>query len=707
MSPPSPLSSFASPRHVAAWNRLLAEMEAGRLDSPTARDSVRQLGALGLLVRAWAHTQRRELTAARRCVDAALTIGGDSATTLLIAAILAVLLREPRTALARLRAASRANPAATHKAVELELHITRRITWMREMHAVARRALTEAPLLTCEAHAALAQVFAEADLFDTALEHATRALPAVPSIHQALEHAGLAARAWRSDVAMAMVEVALRDSAGDPGVLLAACDILVAIGAFERAKALLHGIIARFPTHSEAMSRLAELHLWEGEDEVASDWAARALAIDPACPRALRSRGIAELHRQHIQAALKCFETATAVSPRDAQSFVWQARARFALDDPEGGLRALDDAAKIGGNLAAAELLRFQHEVVRTLRLGLPSADGRAGLSRQLVEPCLAFLRLIHPDAGTILMSEDGHAQLDLFQQGLDALGANYSSLTTLRRDGHLRRAHVTFIRQEAVNALQTIRVLPVPEVREHLQEVIARYPESALPICYRGELEVWLGNTAAARHWLERAIEHTRTTRWAYIGMAACEILERRYDKALEVLALGIERMAGTVGPAVYPHRGEALRHLRRYEEARADLDLALATSPRRLSTWINLALLEAAVGDEAALTRAFEHVRRHASGLIVDAAEEIGETAWHDGDRLPSFVAQRRLLEHALVMLRGNRATGLVTYFRADGALQVCSPIDTDLARYDRWDLETSWSLIEMLSPARRTAT
>ncbi|HEY0301290.1 MAG TPA: hypothetical protein VGC36_08165, partial [Rhizomicrobium sp.] len=210
-----------------------------------------------------------------------------------------------------------------------------------------------------------------------------------------------------------------------------------------------------------------------------------------------------------------------------------------------------------------------------------------------------------------------------------------------------------------------------------------------------------WLGDSATARHWLTAAIEHTPTTRWAYIGLALCEIIDGNDLGALTLLARGIERMDGTVGAAVYPVRAEALRRLGRLADARADLALALETNRGRLASWINLALLEAAVGDAAAQSAAFLEVRRRAAGLIADAAQALGVDAWLDDDATPDVVMQRRLLEHALLMLRGNRGSGVITYFRADGSLHALSPIDTDLARYDRFDLETSWSLLAMLAP------
>jgi hypothetical protein len=163
---------------------------------------------------------------------------------------------------------------------------------------------------------------------------------------------------------------------------------------------------------------------------------------------------------------------------------------------------------------------------------------------------------------------------------------------------------------------------------------------------------------------------------------------------------------MDNSTGPAVYPHRAEALRRLGRLDEARGELERAMETSPGRLSTWINSGLLEAAVGDEPALERIFASIRRRAAGLVTDAAEEIRAAAWLDGDASPSPAVQSQILERMLTMMRGNRGSGLVTYFRADGTLHVLVPEDTDPTRFDESDLRASWSLIERLSPARRRA-
>jgi len=696
------MAAQLSDNRFAAWTSLLAEVDADRIDSPIARQSIRQLGALGVLVRAWVRAKRRELRAAREDLDRVLSVAGDSAPALLIAGVLAMLLREPGVAIARLRAAGRRNRGAMEKALEFELHVTRRLTWLRDLREVADRAIAEVPSLAREAHAVLSQLYAEALLFERAFDEAEAAFPTSPSIEQVLEHARLAVQAERSDVATKLVEAVLDQAGERDDVRLAAVEVLITAGAFARAQAELHRAIARNDTNVGAWSRLGELRLWHGDDEAADSFATRALERDPVCAAALRVRGICALRRQRVEDALRCFDSALGAAPADAETRVWRARALFLLDRPAEAECDLDEALRLGrGFYLAAELVRFQQEAARVLRFERGRTDGRTGLPRQLVEPAIAFLRHIRSDAAVILTSEDADAQHSLLTEGLDALGANYSILTTLRRHGHLERVPVSFIREEARAALETIRVLSPREVRTRLEQIIARYPESSLPICYLGELYVWLGDVGAARQWLHRAIEHTRTTRWAYIGLGACELIEGQYEKALDMLALGVERLENTTGPAVYPHRAEALRRLGRFDAARADLERALDATPRRLSAWINLALLEAAVGDAPALGRAFEQVRQRAAGLMADAAEDIGEAAWLDGDAVPSAAVQRRLLERMLVMLRGNRATGLVTYFRTDGSLHVLSPINTELARFDKWDLQTSWSLIKMLAP------
>jgi tetratricopeptide (TPR) repeat protein len=700
-----------SPQQVTAWTNLVAEFDAGRVDSPLARESVRQLGTLGVLARAWLHAKFRDLTAAREDLAAALRFGGHLSLVQLIAGELAAVLREPGVALARLQVARMRDPRLAEKALDFELRVARRWCWYRDTRAIAARAIEE-PALAQLAHSELGQLFEDAELYERALEEAEAALPSTPTADQCLRHAHLAARTLRHERAIEMVETAVRN-APERDVLLQAVEVLVAVGAFDRAESLLRDAVDRDAADVAATARLAELLLWRGEDGAACELAERALQNDPSCSPALRINGIYEVHRQRGDEALGWFDRALAVQPQDPETLAWRARCLLEtetkhFDDSyqsSAAYRAVLEASNIAhGFFLPAELLRFQHDAAHMLHEGPNEADGRTGLTRQYVEPAIPFLRCIQPDAGDVLRSQDGPAQYALLTKGVEALGANYSRSTTVCRNGRLERIAAHSIRDAALRALGTIRVLPVVEVQAEIARVIAEYPESSLPLCYMGELCVWLGDVAAARLWLGRAIEHTRTTRWAYIGLSACELLEGEYVKALDVLALGVERMGNTTGAAVYPHRAEALRLLGRFDEARADLRRALETSAGRISAWINLGLLEADIGNENALAAAFEHVRRRAAGLVADASEEIREPAWLDQDGLPAATAQRRILERTLAMLRGNRATGIVTYFRADESPRVLTPADLELSRYDDSDLRSVWALIEDLSPGRR---
>ena len=62
----------------------------------------------------------------------------------------------------------------------------------------------------------------------------------------------------------------------------------------------------------------------------------------------------------------------------------------------------------------------------------------------------------------------------------------------------------------------------------------------------------------------------------------------------------------------------------------------------------------------------------RTRAPGLLSDAADELKQPAWVDADGLPDPSTEQALLEQSLRMLKGNRSSGLVTYFRSDGRLR-----------------------------------
>jgi len=78
------------------------------------------------------------------------------------------------------------------------------------------------------------------------------------------------------------------------------------------------------------------------------------------------------------------------------------------------------------------------------------------------------------------------------------------------------------------------------------------------------------------------------------------------------------------------------------------------VAATPRRLSAWVNLALVEDARGQPERARAHFEAIEDAAPALLSDARREAGRGA----DRVA-------LLERCLTMMRGNRSSSTITYF------------------------------------------
>ena len=136
---------------------------------------------------------------------------------------------------------------------------------------------------------------------------------------------------------------------------------------------------------------------------------------------------------------------------------------------------------------------------------------------------------------------------------------------------------------------------------------------------------------------------------------------------------------MDNSEGPVAMIVRGEAYRLLGRLAEAREQLDRSNAQHATRVSGWINLALVHAAGGDGAAQRQVVARIARMAPSLLSEAAAQLGEAVF---ERVilarpwlvagPPDEALDQVLRETLVMMRGNRASGLITYFTADGQLR-----------------------------------
>jgi len=176
----------------------------------------------------------------------------------------------------------------------------------------------------------------------------------------------------------------------------------------------------------------------------------------------------------------------------------------------------------------------------------------------------------------------------------------------------------------------------------------------------YRGELLVWQGQLGRAEREFRRALTLDRRTKWAWIGLGACALLAGDLGRAFQTWNEGLEHT--TPGPTLYVYRGEAHRRAGQLEAARSDLAQALATSPKRVSTKINLALLASALGNTAPAETLVGALPKLAPGFL-------------EGPR-PGAETPTEAVARLLGDMRGNRSSAMPCWFDAAGAVRHLKP-------------------------------
>lgn len=457
---------------------------------------------------------------------------------------------------------------------------------------------------------------------------------------------------------------------------LAAATVLAKIGHEAEAVAAARAIALEAHDAPSVLELVAEVHRAASDHESAIAFFERSIAAG-ATPRvhvALGTyaafRGDAEGARRHARAALQTepgeasgllgiadaldgarrdalihLERAISLRPREPSWSLWRAECLMHLGELEQ---------------ARGEALRAR-DLTSDATSHVPALLVRAAVfaelgEREPVDPVLA-------DAMNVLSpGEPSH-----WSRALRALRGNRTEPTTYVDDeGALRQLAVGRApRLAAKQALwRFVATADVDEAERDFARVLATYPGVPEPHNYHGELWLYVGDTSRARRCFERALALYERSRWAFIGLAAVELLEGRPDAALATLERGIE-LAGGPGPTAYVYRGEARRRLGDRAAARADLQHAVELNPSRIGAWINLALLDAEERNDARLSGTMAVLRARAPTLIADAAES-----------LPDEYGDEELLREMLAMLRGNRASTCVTYFTRSGILRTVPP-------------------------------
>jgi tetratricopeptide (TPR) repeat protein len=403
--------------------------------------------------------------------------------------------------------------------------------------------------------------------------------------------------------------------------------------------------------------RAAELHLWRGEG---AQTRARLGAIEDS--RAQLIRAAALVLDGHPAEALTLLDAIDASGSARLELLLWKAEAHLALDQLEQALDCVDRHIVLENSLAAY-LLKL---------LVLVRLDPNDTLARSIESP--TFLDALVPDvlptlrpAEQIAAAREHPDRFAALLRGiLDEMGGNRSARPTWCRrgaDGVVRLEPVRIRlsgRDAAVANLIRIRTEPPEEVLEGFDAVSREYPNSPHPCTYRGELLIWLGRYEQALASFDES-DARAPTRWSYVGRAAAHDLLGQAEQADHWTHEGA-RMFGELETATtHVYRGERLRKLGAWADARRDLETALAFKTRRIGARINLALVYKALGETPAWEQQLERLRLDAPAFV-----------WEAGGRADRAIDESTLLE-MLELMVGNRSSFLHTMIDQRGQFRV----------------------------------
>lgn len=440
------------------------------------------------------------------------------------------------------------------------------------------------------------------------------------------------------------------------------------LGLLDRARALDDLSLVVEPDNVRVAEERAELSLWVNDIEAALSGAA---GLDT--PGSRRIAAAAKVMRGEFELALAELESVVEDDPKDYRAHVWLAEAALRLGKHTRAHDALTASTAVAEDfLAVSWIMRMVLVLDEHEALGNELPKVRPSHT----EEYRTLVAEVFDDGLSVLESRDPVAVRNLLNAFLKRLGGNRSTLLTVTEGdagpSQARRLHSREgCRFVSRRVLQLIRILPGDEVLRRFAPIVEEFPGSTLPLCHQGELRFWLGDLEGARRDLERCVELDAGTRWAWIGLAGIDICEGNLEASLETQARGIKAKGNTEGPAVYVYRGEALRRLGRVKEALEDLERSVAVHYTRLGARINLALARQADGNHEGFQELWRGLLLDARGLLSDAGDAIGQSAWADDDQFSTDTAVA-VLEAALEACGGNRSSSCQTYFTKDGELR-----------------------------------
>lgn len=451
---------------------------------------------------------------------------------------------------------------------------------------------------------------------------------------------GLAAESKRS---LALAEKAMRKALKrdprDAKLRLHAAELLERLGRYGQARRELLLAVRLDPDPLPARLLLAVRALWAGRAEEAVLRAQEILALDPALGEARRIVGAARVLQGRFAEALSPLKRALAADPRDAEALAWRSEAlRYlgrnseALSAGAAGRAISDNALGANANHALAKLAAGER--VSELEYSL--------ISRLLPRPLQPLSERLDP--------ERPRAAARALERVLKALKGNRGQAKVWTRGTRLEPFVACDISDQMEILQSRLRGGDLRAVLAEYRRLIRQKPREAWFYAFRGETLCWAARYGEAEADFHRALELAPRLRWPHVGLCGTALFSGDYEAALAHCENAVRDAAPDRSWRTL--RGEALRKLGRLTEAREDLEVAVAAMPRRLSAWMNLALVLGELGEEAEADRLFSRICGWAPHFFSLCARSLP---------VPSRAA---VLERGLELMAGNRSSWLTTW-------------------------------------------
>ena len=452
-------------------------------------------------------------------------------------------------------------------------------------------------------------------------------------------------------------------------LLCAAAKLLFQTGPFQSAAEAFATLADRSDASVHALAWHARCLLFAGDDEaetlVQRLWVKHNDAAQTHLLAGIHAVGCGE-----EEAAQAHFTRALSIEPTAAEAHLWLGELHRETRQWANALAATD----------AGIYHHSEYNVAGELNRILTIHSGKGGKMPWQTLPPSVFVShlsrardLIEHDVvdQAIQTGKKTHV-LQACRRVLQALHGNRTPWPTRKEDGApgATRIHIAQDPRQESRRLQLLLQTRSPEeVIASFDPLQARYPTHSSLLCHRGEVFLWMGQFDAARADFEAALALDQTTRWAWIGLGASQILSG--DPHEGIATFKHSEQFACPGRTMWVYLAEAHWHLGQHSQAHKNIQKALELNPERTSAHILCGLFYAQEGrNEEALQRwSHVHARHPALCRQIALMEQIPLSA----AKTPEPDQLRILCTGTLKAMRGNRASGVITWFFKEN-LHIC---------------------------------